>query len=66
MPFEINKGPDWTPSQQTAGAIGFLASAAVAYLLVSQGYTTRNWAVVLVGVGLCVPPAIVGWLNTKR
>ena len=62
----INKGPDWTAAQSTAGAIGFFASAGVAYLLVSQGYVTRNWAVILVAIGLCVPPAIVGWLDVKK
>jgi hypothetical protein len=64
--MQINKGPDWTAAQFTAGAIGFFGSAAVAHLLVSQGYATRNWAVILVGVGLCVPPAIVAWLDVRK
>jgi uncharacterized membrane protein len=64
--MEINKGPDWTAAQFTAGAIGFVASAAVAHLLVSQGYATRNWAVILIAIGLCVPPTIVRWLDVKK
>jgi hypothetical protein len=52
--MEINKGPDWTAAQFTAGAIGFVASATVAHLLVSQGYATR------------VPPTIVRWLDVKK
>jgi hypothetical protein len=51
--MEINKGPDWTAAQFTAGAIGFFASAAVAHLLVSQGYATGNWPVILIAIGLC-------------
>jgi hypothetical protein len=64
--MEINKGPDWTAAQLTAGAIGFFASGAVAHLLVSQGYVTRNWAVILIAIGLCVPPAIVRWLDARK
>ena len=64
--METNKGPDWTAAQLTAGAIGFFASAAVGRVLVSQGYATRNWAVILVAIGLCVPPAIVGWLDARK
>jgi hypothetical protein len=64
--MQINKGPDWTAAQMTAGAIGFFASAGVGHLLVSQGYATRHWAVILVAIGLCVPPAIVGWLDVRR
>jgi hypothetical protein len=61
----INKGLDWTANQWVAGAIGFLASAGVAHLLVSQGYATRNWAVILMVIGLGAPPAVVGWLDRK-
>jgi hypothetical protein len=27
---------------------------------------TRNWGVVLVAAGMCIPPAIVKWLKTER
>jgi UDP-N-acetylmuramyl pentapeptide phosphotransferase/UDP-N-acetylglucosamine-1-phosphate transferase len=64
--MEINKGPDWTATQFTAGAIGFFASAAVAHVLVAQGYAARNWAVILIAIGLCVPPAIVRWLDVRK
>ena len=62
----LNKGPDWTANQSVAGALGFFVSAAVAHLLVSQGYATRNWAVILVAVGVCLPPAVVGWLDARK
>ena len=64
--MEINKGPDWNATQWLAGVIGFFASAAVAQVLVSQGYATRNWAVIMVVTGLCVPPAVVGWLGARK
>jgi hypothetical protein len=64
--LEINKGPDWNPTQWVAGATGFFVSAAVAHLLVAQGYATKNWATILIGIGLCVPPAIVGWLAARK
>ena len=64
--MEINKGLDWTPTQWIAGAAGFLASAGASHLLVSQGYATRNWAVILILIGLGAPPAIVGWLDKKK
>jgi len=64
--MQINKGPDWTAAQWTAAATGFFASASVGHVLVAQGYATRNWAVILVAIGLCVPPAIVGWLDARK
>jgi hypothetical protein len=64
--MEINKGPDWTAAQSIAAAIGFFASAAVAHLLNSQGYATGKWPVILIAIGLCVPPAIVGWLDARK
>jgi hypothetical protein len=64
--MQINKGPDWTAAQFTAAAIGFFASAGVGHVLVAQGYATRNWAVILVAIGLCVPPAIVRWLDVRQ
>jgi hypothetical protein len=64
--LEINKGPDWTAAQWVAGATGFFVSAGIAHLLVSQGYATRNWAVILIIIGLGAPPAIVGWLDAKK
>ncbi len=63
---EINKGPDWTAAQWVAGAAGFFASAGVSHLLVSQGYAARNWAVIVIVVGLGAPPAIVGWLDARK
>jgi hypothetical protein len=62
----INKGPDWTAAQGTAAAIGFFAAAGIGRVLVAQGYTTRNWAVILMAIGLCVPPAIVRWLDVRK
>lgn len=65
--MEINKGPYWwTPAQWTAGAVGFFASAALAHILVSLGYLTKDWGTVIIGAGLCVPVAIVGWLKAKK
>ncbi|MEH2525268.1 hypothetical protein V1288_003177 [Bradyrhizobium sp. AZCC 2176] len=64
---KINKGPYWwTPVQWTAGFAGFFVSAALAHVLVSQGYLTKNWGTVIIGAGLCVPVAIVGWLQAKK
>ena len=58
--MEINKGPNWRSSQWLAAAMGFLVSAATAYVLVAQYGVDRRWAVVLVAIGLCVPPFVVG------
>ena len=58
----INKGPDFTPSQWAAAAMGLLASGGAAHVI----ELCRNWSVVLIAAGLCVPPAIVGWLNTRK
>ena len=64
--MDMNKGPDWTANQWVASAVGFFGSAAVARLLGSQGYVTKNWGTILIAVGLCVPPAVVGWLNARK
>ena len=64
--MDMNKGPDWTPNQWVAGAVGFFVSAAVGHLLFIQGYVTKNWGTILIAVGLCVPPAIIGWLNARK
>ena len=64
--MEINKGPDWTAAQWVAGAAGFFVSAGLAHLLVSQGYAARDWAVIVIAVGLGAPPAIAGWLGARK
>lgn len=64
--MKFNNGPDGSPAQWIAGAVGFFASLALARVLVSQGYLTKSWGTVLVGAGLCVPVAIVGWLEAKK
>jgi hypothetical protein len=62
----INKGPDFTPSQWIAAAVGFFVSAGTADTLAAQGYLTRNWAVALTVAGFCLPPAIVRWLTARK
>lgn len=61
MKLPINKGPDFTPSQWIAAAIGLLATAGAAHVLT----LSRNWSAVLILAGLCVPPVIIGWLNAR-
>jgi hypothetical protein len=61
MGLPINRGPDFTPSQWIAAAIGFFVSVGAAHVLA----LTRNWAIVLIVAGFCAPPAIVGWLKVK-
>jgi hypothetical protein len=58
--MQVNKGPDWRSSQWLAAAIGFFVSLGIAFVLVSQGTIERHWAVMLVALGLCLPPFIVG------
>jgi hypothetical protein len=64
--MNMNKGPDWTPNQWVAGAVGFFVSAAVVHLPFVQGYVAKNWGTILIAVGLCVPPAVIGWLNARK
>ena len=66
MSLPINKGLDLTPLQWTAAAAGFFVSGAAARTLVLEGYLPRNWAVILVIIGFGVPPAIIGWLKTRK
>ena len=62
MGLPINKGPDFTPSQWMAAAIGAFALAGISHVL----SLSRSWSVVLIAVGFCLPPAIIGWLNSKN
>jgi CDP-diglyceride synthetase len=64
--MDMNKGPDWSPNQWVAGAVGFFVSAAVGHLLFVHGYVTKNWGTILIAIGLCVPPAVIGWLNARK
>ena len=64
--MDMNKGPDWTPNQWVAGAVGFFVSAAVVHLPLVQGYVAKSWGTILIAVGLCVPPAVIGWLDARK
>jgi hypothetical protein len=66
MRLPIRKGLDFTPSQWIAAFAGFFLSAALAHILVGQGYLPRNWAVILVIIGFGAPPGIVGWLAQRK
>jgi hypothetical protein len=66
MGLPINKGLDFTPAQWTAAFAGFLASGGLAHVLVVQGYLSKNWAMIPVILGFGVPPAVVGWLQSRK
>ena len=66
MVLPVRKGPDFTPAQWTAAAAGFMVSSAIAQILVVQGSLAKNWAVALVVIGFGVPPAIIGWLKSRK
>ncbi|MBB4368647.1 hypothetical protein GGD63_001426 [Bradyrhizobium sp. cir1] len=66
MSLQINKGLDFTPAQWIAALAGFVLSAGLAQILVLQGYLTRNWAIIPVIIGFGLPPAIVGWLKSRK
>jgi hypothetical protein len=62
----MNKGPDWTPAQWIAASVGFFSSAALAGILGREGYLTKGWGTVLIGAGLCIPPAIIRWREARK
>jgi hypothetical protein len=66
MNLPINKGPDFIPSQWIAAVAGLFVSFGVTHVLTEQGYLARNWAMVLVAAGFCVPPVIIGWLRARQ
>jgi hypothetical protein len=62
----INKGPIGPPTAHAAAWIGAFCCAALAYLLQSLGYLSRNLTVVLVAAGYCVPFAIAREIDARR
>ncbi|QPF94097.1 hypothetical protein [Bradyrhizobium commune] len=66
MSLPINKGLDLTPAQWIAAWAGFFLSAGLAHVLVALGYLSRNWAIIPVIIGFGAPPAIVGWLKSRK
>jgi hypothetical protein len=66
MCLPINKGLDFTPAQWIAAFAGFFLSGGLAHILVVQGYLPENWALIPVIIGFGAPPAIVGWLKSRK
>lgn len=66
MSLPINKGLDFTPAQWIAAFAGFMLSGGAAHILVLRGYLSENWSAILVIVGFGLPPAIVGWLKSRK
>jgi hypothetical protein len=62
----VNKGPIGPPTAHIAAWIGFFTCFALAYVLQSLGYISRNLTVVLVAAGYCVPFAIAREIAARR
>jgi hypothetical protein len=66
MSLPINKGLDLSPAQWIAAFAGFFLSSGLARILVVQGYLPENWAPIPVIIGFGAPPAIIGWLKSRK
>lgn len=62
MELPINRGPDFSPPQWLAAAMGLLMSAGAAHIFA----LTQTWSVALMIVGFCLPPAVLSWLEMRR
>jgi uncharacterized membrane protein len=65
-PRWVNKGPVGPPTAHIAAFMGAFCCAALAYLLQSVGYLSRNLTVVLVAAGYCIPFAIAREIAARR